>query len=495
MNSLEKFFETNIDNINYFQNYSKHWIKNQELGWEKIQQLNITVNNLWQSYQNTKSIDSEPLTQYKRLFIYDVALAFYTQILADSKNEIYSKSRKVYEKIVELLNKEYEKGLIGLAHFSYNTSPGCYIDPYIITGSNMWLFKSLFVYMLHSGDIEFWDVLIKYITNFIFPLQIKEKKHPCYGLIKAGYKNHCSKDNNIYQNIKQYNPLKTPVPLIVFEHNSSFSDLLRIIQTVIKRYHIDTQLDDELKKRHEMLSEALKIYSEENKGNIYWPAAINLLNDTNHSVNNCRAVDHYTWLASTFLSTDEDIAWKAIKVLIEDFRTTIDSIEIKEIDQIKNIPLANNQKAVGLSFFPCNYEDYFVHIPDSERNKLSQMIQPEATCGAIIFLNQFLNSSQNEERKNIASMFMQELIEGMFCICENFKKIYSDRIMGMPYATTNVTNYFNSLPSMASTATFYIALECLKTNYEYFIGVPLPEEWDKTQNNKLFKDVLVHAGD
>jgi len=494
MDSIETFKENHIKNLTNLQTYCRNWIDNQELGWEHIEQLDLKVDNLWYSYQNTKNADAKPLTQFKRIFIYDVALAFYAQILEDKKNKNFSKSKKIYAKIAELLNKEYENGLIGLGHFSYNTSPGSYIDPYIITGSNLWLFKSLFAYMLHSGDIKNWDVLIKYITNFIFPLQITEENHPCRGLIKAGYKNHCTKHNNIYKNIKDYNPLKTPVPLIVFEHNSSFVDLLRLMQTVIDNHNIETPLTDALKTRHKMLTSALIKYSEENKGNIYWPSAINLLDNKKHSVNNCRAVDHYTWLASTFLSTDENIPWKAIKVLIEDFRTTINSIEIKEINEIKNIPLENNKKAVGLSFFPCNYEDYFVHIPGNERNKLSQMIQPEATCGAIIFLNQFVNITKNNDRKNIASIFLEELIEGMFSICENFKNIYSGRIMGMPYATKNITNYFNSLPSMASTATFYIALECLKSNYQYFIGVPLPEQWKNTETNEYYAHQLAHSG-
>ena len=482
------------EELNHFQNYCRHWIDNQELGWESIEQLDLCADNLWFSYQSTKSEDSKSLTQFKRIFIYDVSLAFYTRIFEDLKIQNFSKSKKIYEKIVQLLNKEYEQGLIGLAHFSYNTSPGSYIDPYIITGSNLWLFKSLFVYMLHSGDIEHWDVLIKYITNFILPLQVMTENHPCLGLIKAGYKNHCTKTNNIYKNIHDHNPLKTPVPLIVFEHNSSFSDLLRLIQTVIDHHNIDTNLTDTLKIRHELLTKALLKYSEHKKGNIYWPSAINLLDNKNNSVNNCRAVDHYTWLASTFLYTDENIPWQAIKVLIEDFRTTISSIEIKEINEIKNVPLENNKKAVGLSFFPCNYEDYFVHIPNNERDKLTQMIQSEATCGAIIFLNQFINTTKNEDRKNIASMFLDELIEGMFRICENFQKIYSGRTMGMPYATKNITNYFNSLPSMASTASFYIVLECLKSNYAYFIGIPLPEKWKNTETNEYLENKLVHAG-
>lgn len=452
----------------------EEWIDDQELYWESVEELGVCLEGLWSSYQRTKSYDAKYLTEHKRMFIYDVALAHYVCIMRDLRSEDFSRSKHTTEKILELLKAEKHKGHIALLHFSYSTSGDKFIDPYIITGSNIWIFKSLYAYMLHSGDLTNFKLITDYVVKYLFPLQILDESQTAFGLIKAGYKHKSVKKYgyDIYDIVHQQQPLDNPVPLVVMEHNVDLIDLLRLMATVIDTYDIDTAIRPVLETRHALVMQAVTRLKKREKEKVFWPSAIKL--DRTNGVNWSYVVDHYTWLAATFSGVDAEIEWDSIQILMNDFTTEVNSIEIKEMHDVKEFSFTNNEKAKGLIFFSPEHDDFFVHIDKKDVEKLSRIIQPEATAGGIISLFQFARKTQNDKQRVMAVGFMEELIDGLAVIHKNFKDIYDGKVLGMPYATKNVQNYFTSLPSMAATATFYIALETLRTGYEYFIGVPMP---------------------
>lgn len=453
----------------------EQWIECQELYWESIDDLGIELEGLWSSYKRTSNFDAKYLKQHERMFVYDTALANYAVILQNLDTGNFDRSKKASDKIVELLKAEEKKGHVGLLHFSYNTSGDRYIDPYIITGANLWIFKSLYAYMLHSGDLTNFNLLNEFVSKYLFALQITNPDDKDgYGFIKAGYihTGGNSYGYGIYDNIDQQNVLETQVPLVVMEHNADFIDLLRLMALVMDKYRLTPYFRDQIVLRHAMVMQAARRALNYSADKMHWPAAIRLTGED--KVNLSRAVDHYTWLAATFAGFDDQIAYNSLNILKNEFATEINSIEIKEMRDLKNYPFEDAKSAKGLIFFATDYDDFFVHINDPDKSKLAQMVQPEATAGGIIFLHCFARQTPDDNRRKSAFEFMESLVEGLAVIYKNYSRIYKNRIIGMPYATKNIQNYFNSMPSMAATASFYIAIQTLKSDYPYFIGIPAP---------------------
>ncbi len=479
---LLKYCTSLAKKFDYIKSDLEQWIDDQELYWESVEDLGVCLEGLWSSYKRTKSYDAKFLTEHKRMFVYDVALAHYVTILRDLRSDDFTRSKHITEKIIELLAAEELKGHIGLLHFSYSTSGDRFIDPYTITGSNLWVFKALYVYMLHSGDLTHFKTVTNYVLKYLFPLQIVDECHKAFGLIKAGYKHksHKKYGHDIYDSIHDESPLKNPVPLVVMEHNVDFIDLLRLMATLIDNYSIDTPIRDVLETRHALVMQAVIRLTKREDDKIYWPSAIKL--DQSNGVNWSYVVDHYTWLAATFLTIDPQIEWDSIKILKKDFTTDINSIEIKEMHDVRDIPFLDNERAKGLIFFSPEHDDFFIHLDKRDIEKLSSIVQPEATAGGIISLYHFARLTSDTDKRTETFDFMLELLEGLQIIHKNFKAIFDGKVVGMPYATKNVQNYFTSLPSMASTATFFIALETIKTGYQYFIGVPLPGGFDQFES-------------
>ncbi len=467
------------------------WIECQELYWESIDDLGVELEGLWSSYKKTSSFDAKYLKRNERMFVYDVAIANYATIIKDLISNNFTRSRKAVGKIVELLKAEEEKGGVGLLHFSYNTSADKFIDPYIITGSNLWIFKSIYTYMLLSADLTHFKTITDCVIKYLLPLQVVDPENKDgYGFIQAGYI-HTGGDSygyGIYNNIETQNVLENAVPLVVMEHNADYIDLLRLIALVMDKYQLMPYLRDQLIIRHAMVMQAVLRALNFSPDRIHWPAAIRLTGS--ERINCSRAIDHYTWLASTFIGLDNEIPYNSINVLKNEFTTEINSIEIKEMRTIKDCVFKDNKTARGLIFFAPDYDDFFVHIADEDKPKLAQMIQPEATSGAIVFLHRFIDESTNDSRKKEAFEFMSTLTDGLILIYDNYSAIFKNRNMGMPYATKNIHDYFNSMPSMAATASFYIALQALKIDFPYFTGVKLPRDFEyalhmPANNNEL----------
>lgn len=432
-----------------------------------IPQLGVQVRGLWASYEDTKSRWSKYLAYYDRMFTYDTALALYTQIIRDDRRGDFSESRTAVDVIMHLMRREHDKGRIGLLHFSYNTKEDSFIDPRKITGANIWMLKALYAYMIASGDLDYFQMLTGYVRDYLFPLQVLDSNHPAFGFVTAGYGHPLGMDQGGYSIYADLYELNTPTQLVVLEHNADYIDLLRIMQFLLNKCELDTEgLSDELRLRHALVMQAAYRVR---KGR-HWPTAIDLDGTVNWSM----AVDHYTWMASTFIGLDDDVAWQSVEVLNDEFTTTIDSLEILIGPIPRRIPLDTD--ATGLIFFDRDFSDPYVTIAEDDRDKLENLIQPEATAGGIVFLYHFARHCNDDSRREKSLELLDTWLDGLAVIHETYSSLYTTG--GMPYATENTHNYFNSTPSMAATATYYMAIEVLATGYPFFIGVPLPEQFD-----------------
>ncbi len=441
-----------------------------------IEQLGLPVRGLWTSYEDSPSKWSKYLAYYGRIFTYDTALALYTSIISDCYKQDFSRSRQAVDVILQLLAREEAVGQIGLLHFSYNTKEDSFIDPRAITGANIWMFKALYAYMLTSGDFSVFEEVTRCVRKYLLPLQVLDDKNPMYGFITAGYAHPKGMDQGgyrIYSNLKALNKRSE---IAVMEHNADLIDLLRLINFAVDAYSAfaDDSLRNEIADRHALVMQSVMRI----RNAPHWPTLI----ESGGSVNRSMAVDHYTWLASAFIGLDESVAWDSIEVLRNKFVVTVDSMEIL----IGPIPrrLTFARPATGLIFFEKSFYDPYVTISANDRHKLELMIQPEATAGGIIFLYLFSQATSDPDREAEALSLMETLLEGLSIIHESYSS--ACRTRGMPYATENTENYFNSTPSMAAGASYYMALEVLATGYPYFLGVPVPES---------FSDALIRQVD
>ena len=445
-----------------------------------IQQLAVPVRGLWASYEDTSSKWSKYLAYYGRVFVYDTSLALYTSIMIDSYRNNFSRSRQAVDVILKLFEREEAKSQIGLLHFSYNTNEDSFIDPRAITGANVWMFKSLYAYMLTSGDYSIYKEVTRYARQYLLPLQVLDSESSLYGFITAGYAHPMGMEQGGYQIYADLNALNTTSDMAVLEHNADFIELLRLMEFASQKCQDDSSdaFHDELVNRHALVMQAAARV----RKSPHWPTLINAGGEVNWSM----AVDHYTWMASTFIGLDNDVAWQSIGVLQDVFTTNIDSMEIL----IGPIPkrLMFSRDATGLIFFERSFTDPYVTLSEKDRLKLENLIQPEATAGGIVFLYRFAQSTTDHEQVDITLTYMEQLLDGLSAIHEVYRSV--SKAGGMPYATENTHQYFNSTPSMAATASYYMALEILLTGYPYFLAVPAPDTFSDALTRTIDIDAI-----
>ncbi|RJP60983.1 MAG: hypothetical protein C4541_03010 [Candidatus Auribacter fodinae] len=459
----------------------ERWIDSRKIQNGYLPDLGVDVEGLWASYQETDNWWSKYLASHGRMFIYDTSLAHYCSIVDDMKSGKFVESRKATDIITQMLRKEELRGNIGLLHFSYNTEGDNFIDPRKISGANLWVFKALYAYMLASGDTRRFDDITDYVSTYLLPLQVVDETHPAYGLITAGYGHPDGLNQGGYNIYDDLNTLNRKHYHSVLEHTADFIDLLRLMIFVIDSHNVTAnhpRLREELVMRHALVMQGVKRMRKDK----HWPTVI----DGDGSYNWSRAVDHYTWLAAAFIGLDDDIAWESIEVLRNEFTTTIDSIEIIKGQKASRVPL--NASASGLIFFSKDFKDQYVSLSESERNKLEALIQPEATGGGIVFLYRYAQVTKDDTRRQKALEYLTELVDGLALIHKTYSTVYDGG--GMPYATENTHDYFNSTPSMAATATFLLSLDTLRTGYPFFIGVPVPKGCENALEMKVDTSIL-----
>ncbi|RJP57995.1 MAG: hypothetical protein C4541_08940 [Candidatus Auribacter fodinae] len=443
----------------------KSWIEGQSaiLSGSKNEQLDISFSGLWQSYQNTNNPNSTYIAKSGRVWPYDASLGLYTALV----DKDYAPARRAVDTFMSIIRAEKRKGYKGLFHFSYNTRGDMFIDPREPMGNTLWPLKAMYAYMRESGDLQYYDELTRYVRESVFPLQVLEKDNPAYGFIRAGYAHPnglAQGGYNIYSNVSRLNTINNSA---VTEHNADFIDLLRLMTEVIDAHRPGREqtLRSELKTRHALIMQA----SNTARKGKHWPTQIG----ADGSINWSRAVDHYTWLASTFIGLDEEIAWESVQILSNEFTTVINSIEFMAGNKVSRVDLPKPAK--GLIFFSSDYKDQYVDFTIAQRAILEKMIQPESTSGGIVFLHNYIQSTKNPQRREYALRLMRELLDGLATVHKTYKNVYGGG--SMPYATENI-QFFNSTPSMAGTASYYIALRVMESGYSRFIGTPLPKGFE-----------------
>ena len=469
--SVAAYYETLWKQYEPIHGELKQWIASMERACGYNEQLGTSFKGLWQSYQICSSKYSKYLAMFARVWPYDASLGLYS-VMSEGD---YERAEIGIDAFMRILRAEKKKGYCGLYHFSYNTFSDSFIDPREPQGATQWVLKAFYTYMLETGDIRYLDELTGYVREDVLPLQIFDPDHSAYGLLRQGYAHPQGLAQGGYGVYEDIDKLNTVAHMVNIEHNADFIDLLRLMATCYERYHkhlenADKDFIEELRMRHALAMQASKRIR---KGS-HWPTAFDATGRPNWS----RAIDHYTWLSHTFLDVPEngDIPWKSIKILMDEFSVVIDSMTVLFQGESKSIVLPRPAK--GIFFFQQDFGDQFVAIPDEERMLLEKMIQPEATAGAICFLQDFIKHSDNAKRKKEAIVYMTELLEGLATVHEIFKEVPGYQGCGMPYATEFVFDYFGPDPSMAATATYQIALKRFQKEYANFLGVPLPKGFE-----------------
>ena len=448
------------------------WLDKQGTRAGSNKQVGTSFRNLWQSYQYTNNYASHYLAGAGRVWPYDSSLGLYAALAEKD----YDRASKAVDNFIALMRAEKAKGYRGLYHFSYNTLGDDYIDPKEPMGSTLWVLKALYTYMLETGDMRYYEELTEHVRNDILTLQIINPDHPAYGYIRAGYTHpdgSLQGGSGIYLDIDKLNTVNEQA---FSEHLSDFIDLLRIMTHLAdnrKPRSADTAFRNELRDRHALAMQAAKRVRQ----GVYFPTAFDEVGDPNYS----RAVDHYTWLSGSFMDVDEDLVWESIQVLKKDFTCQINSFTILEGKAPKMVKLPKPIK--GLFFFAKDFSDPYVTIPFKDKYKLVNMIQPEATAGAIVVLSDFIRNTDNPTRRKIALDYLRELLDGLATLHQAYAKVYPGN--GMPYATVDIDGYFNSTPAMAATASYYVALQALDGDFPYFLSVPLPNSF----SNPLTRNV------
>lgn len=439
----------------------KGWIHNQGTLAGSNAQLNVSFGDLWQSYQSTDNYASKYIAGYGRVWIYDAALGVYSA-LADKD---YVRAKKAVGNFMNIIRAEKKKGYRGLFHFSYNTSGDDFIDPREPLGATLWAMKAMYAYMLETGDMTYFNELTTIVRQSVLPLQNTDKSKKNYGFIGAGYAHPEGLRQGGYNIHGDLNALNRINEDVIMEHNADYIDVLRLMALVIDKHHpaIDGKFRNELASRHSLVMQA----SFKARSAKHWPTAFDKQGKPNWS----KAVDHYTWLATTFMDYNEDIVWESIQILFNEFTTTTSSFEILVDKTPKRMKLPKSVK--GLIFFDKDFVDPYVSLSFDERTKLTKLIQPEATAGAIVVLRNFADKTKDPGRKMFALKFADELADGLAVLHKEYAKVYPGG--GLPYATENISDYFNSTPSMAATATYHISLT---PDYRYFLGVPIPKGFE-----------------
>ena len=447
------------------------WIYKMDNNIKGNDQVGAKLNCLWQSYQACDNYYNRfTLSQFSRMWTYDAALALY----AVTTHADYKRARKAVDNFMNLLNAEKKRGYRGLFHFSYNGRGDSYIDPREPQGATQWALKAILAYMLTTGDTHYFEELCQHIRNDVFPLQILNPNHPAYGLLRQGYThpNGLSEDGYyIYHDLDKLNMISHRVNL---EHNADYVDTLRLMATLLDRYHflfndIGSDFRNELRQRHALSMQALLRVRDGN----YWPTAF----DEGGHPNWSRAVDHYTWLSHIFVGIDnnDDIPWKSIRILADEFTTTISSMVVLDKKEEQSVPL--RRKATGLFYFQEDFEDSYVTIPFKDKDKLEKMIQPEGTAGAICFCLDYADITTDPARRVFALEFADTLLKGLEVIHQSYNEIPSYKGGGMPYATEFIYDYFCPDPSMASSAAYYMALTRSQREIPYYLGVAPPRDF------------------
>jgi hypothetical protein len=407
---------------------------------------------------------SRLIAAHGRVWIYDVGLNIYANIKAGRLRQAGTQVGRV----MQLANREKEKGYDGIWHFSYNTIGDIFIDPRGPTGANAWCLNAIFAYCLASGDKSSLEWANRMVREVLFNLQVVEPSDARFGLIRAGYytEQDVEEGDAMGYHIYEGNP-NAIYEGSILEHNADVACTYRLAYWAAKKFGLQSAFLDELVHRHDILMQGIRrvywqqdhfISAVDGKGRPYTGT------DGSPSI----AVDNNTWSAHLFLPYDLELPQASIQHVLEKFLIRTPPAQVEETPGSQEIP----RDLEGVYYFPSTFVDPFVSVPDEYRDKMENLIHPEATYGFILMLNDAARYTEDPELKSKYRHKAEQLYEGTV----KLQKLYGPQ--GAPYATANVPSVFSTLQSITTATTSVIASKIMEgVGGEDFTGAAPPPEF------------------
>jgi len=279
--------------------------------------------------------------------------------------------------------------------------------------------------------------------------------------------------------------INSQVDFCSIEHNADAIVCLRLAARATKRYlPSETAFLSQLACRHQLAMEALpNLWVVVSDGTGHFVTGMN----GDGTLNTSLAVDNNTWVPAILLGFDDNRVWDCIRFTRDTFLTT-------------------DAGCKGLYFFTRDFQDRYVQLSAAERAAMERMIQPECTFGYIHLLWMYSRQAKDAARRDEARQLAAELARNMVA----FQALYARtgdpyergaagfsaaaarlglstigiiagepratlRVFleegqaaanrhcrfGTPYCSVNMKNYFNTLESMASTATGAVVISVM----------------------------------
>lgn len=298
--------------------------------------------------------------------------------------------------------------------------------------------------------------------------------------------------------------VNSQVEYVAIEHQADAIAMLRLAGRAAAQFRPeDRRLSEALRARHALVMSALdKLWVADPDGTGHYVTGMRRDGSLNRSV----AVDNSTWVAGVLLDYDEERAWACIEHAVKRF-------------------VAVDGGFRGLFFFTRDFEDDYVQLDASAREVMEYMIQPEATWGFVQVLLQFARRTEDPVRHEYTLRLAEDLALNMVAfqafyaregdpyergvagfadlaaavggstaravalgeplalvgrLAEEARGLAARfRRYGTPYASRNVHGYFNTLESMAATATGLIVSQVMlgRASGDDFLAVTPPRAW------------------
>lgn len=407
---------------------------------------------------------SQRVAHFGRIWIYDVALSIYADLKAGRVRQAGYQAGRV----LQLARQEEAKGFQGLWHFSYNTREDSFIDARGPAGANAWCLNALYATVLARGDTALLAWANDAVRRYLFGLQVMESSDPRHGLVRAGLFSADDLARGDAMGYRVYEgDLNHRYEHVILEHCADAVGTLRLAFRATRRIlPRETAFLEELIHRHDLLMRGMRrcFWQEDHfvsaldpQGQLYRGT------DDLPSV----AVDNNTWSAHVFLPYDLGLARSAIRFVEERFRVNAPPAQLEDAKE-STIP----EGMEGLYYFQTSFSDPFVLVPADYREKMRELIHPEATFGLIHFLLSMSEASPDPWEKQKFSRRAQDLYDHMV----DLLPLYGPT--GAPYATANVPTVFSTLHCITTAASSAIATAILQgAPSDDFIGVLPPEEF------------------
>jgi len=397
-----------------------------------------------------------------RVWIYDVALSIY----ADLKAQRLRHAGHQANRAIQLAQQEEKKGFRGLWHFSYNTKEDLFIDPRGPAGANAWCLNALYAYVLACGDREMLTWLNRAVERYLFEEQVTDSKDPRHGLIRAGLYNADDVARGDAMGYDVYGgDLNHRYEHVILEHCADAAGTFRLAFRANQKLNSGNRTFlEKLVQRHDWLMQGMRrcfwqgdhfVSALDGEGNFYRGT------DGLPSI----AVDNNTWSAHLFLPYDLGLARTAAAYVEKRFLTRTPPA------QIEDLPPGSTQEGLeGLYYFPSTFVDPFVQIPREGRDKVENLLHPEAAFGFVLFLTSLADCLKGAEQDRLRKRTLK-----LYEDTADLQGLYGAH--GAPYATVNVPPIFSTLHSVTTAASGVIATAILQgAAGDDFIGVIPPKE-------------------